>query len=63
MTTYKSTSGKQSGVTAYEIGSDYIIVWFYSKQYKYTYQITTQEQRSKFVKIYNSLNSVLNVTS
>jgi len=31
--------------------------------HKYTYQITTQEQRSKFVKIYNSLNSVLNVTS
>ena len=36
MTPYKSTSGKQSGVTAYEIGTDYIIVWFYSKQYKYT---------------------------
>ena len=31
--------------------------------HKYTYQITTQEQRSKFVKIYNSLNSVLNVAS
>ena len=36
MTPYKSKSGKQSGVTAYEIGSDFITVWFGSKSYKYT---------------------------
>lgn len=31
--------------------------------HKYANQIPTQEQRSKFAKIYNSLNSVLNVAS
>ncbi len=37
MTSYSSTSGKQSGVSAYEIGSDWIIVQFYSAKYKYSY--------------------------
>ncbi len=38
MKTYKNRSGKKSGVTAYEIGNDFIIVQFnYSKKYRYTY--------------------------
>jgi len=38
MTPYKSRSGKQSGVTAFQIGDDYIIVQFnHSENYKYTY--------------------------
>lgn len=36
MIPYKSKSGKPSGVTAYEIGDDYIIVEF-SHHEKYTY--------------------------
>lgn len=39
MTPYSSRSGKKSGVTAYEIGLDFIIVQFNnSKNYKYTYR-------------------------
>jgi hypothetical protein len=38
MTPYKSNSGKKSGVAAYKIGEDYILVRFGSGQlYKYTY--------------------------
>ncbi len=38
MTPYKSKSGKTSGVTAFKIGEDYILVQFSSGQlYKYTY--------------------------
>lgn len=37
MTPYSSTSDKKSGVSAYEIGNNYIIVQFYSAQYKYSY--------------------------
>ena len=37
MTPYSSVSGKESGVTAYEIGGDFIIVRFYSVDYKYSY--------------------------
>jgi hypothetical protein len=38
MTPYKSKSGKYSGVTAYQIGRDYIAVQFnHSEVYKYTY--------------------------
>jgi hypothetical protein len=37
MTRYTSLSGKQGGVTAYEISNDFIIVEFYTKQYKYSY--------------------------
>lgn len=37
MTSYTSTSGKKSGVSAYEIGDNYIIVQFYSAKYKYSY--------------------------
>ncbi|SNB43594.1 conserved hypothetical protein [Flavobacterium psychrophilum] len=37
MTNYSSRSGKKSGVTAYEIGSDFIIVQFNgSKNYTYS---------------------------
>lgn len=36
MTPYSSTSGKKSGVTAYEIGKDYITVKFDRNQYTYT---------------------------
>jgi len=39
MTTYKSKSGKHSGVTAYQNGHNYIIVQFnHSVVYKYTYR-------------------------
>ena len=40
MTPYNSLSGKPSGVTAYRIGSDYIIVQFNNDKeavYKYSY--------------------------
>lgn len=37
MTPYTTTSGKKSGVSEYEIGDNYIIVQFYSAQYKYSY--------------------------
>ena len=38
MIPYKSGSGKKSGVTAYQIGDDHIIVRFNdSENYKYTY--------------------------
>lgn len=37
MTHYHSTSGKASGVTAYEIGQDYILVRFERAVYKYSY--------------------------
>lgn len=37
MIPYSSTSGKKSGVTAYEIGDSYIIVRFHSAEYKYSY--------------------------
>jgi len=35
MTPYFSTSGKKSGVKAFEIGTDFIIVQFDKKQYTY----------------------------
>ncbi|MDQ7947270.1 MAG: hypothetical protein REI78_11795 [Pedobacter sp.] len=39
MTRYRSKSGKNSGVTGFEIGMDYIIVQFnFDEQYRYTYQ-------------------------
>lgn len=39
MTPYKSKSGKTSGVTGFETGSDYIIVEFnHAERYTYTYQ-------------------------
>lgn len=34
---YKSKSGKESGVTAYETGADFIIVAFNNHLYKYSY--------------------------
>lgn len=37
MTPYSSTSKKKSGVSAYEIGDDFIIVQFYTSEYKYSY--------------------------
>jgi hypothetical protein len=37
MTPYSSASGKRSGVSAYEIGDTFIIVQFYTAQYKYSY--------------------------
>lgn len=37
MTPYKSKSGKKSGVSAYEIGDDFIKVKIGEKLYKYTY--------------------------
>ena len=38
MIPYKSRSGKKSGVTAYSIGNDFIVVQFKdSEAYKYTY--------------------------
>lgn len=37
MTPYSSTSGKSSGVSAFEIGDSYIIVQFRTTQYKYSY--------------------------
>lgn len=38
MTPYSSTSGKRSGVAAYEIGDDFIIVRFHKTgEYKYSY--------------------------
>jgi hypothetical protein len=43
MTSYTSTSGKSSGVTAYEIGDDYIKVKFGSyKTYKYPYSLNDE---------------------
>ena len=38
MTPYKSKSGNTSGVTAYEIGQDFIFVWFEFGIYKYSYK-------------------------
>jgi AraC-like DNA-binding protein len=39
MTPYSSTSGKKSGVTAYSLGHDFIIVEFENfKRYKYSYR-------------------------
>jgi len=38
MTPYRSNSGKKSGVLAYEIGKDFIIVQFRSYKYKYSYR-------------------------
>lgn len=44
MKPYKSSSGKSSGVTAYHLGSDYIIVQFNSKEiYKYSYKTATKK--------------------
>lgn len=37
MIKYTSTSGKKSGVLAYEIGDDYIMVQFPEGFYKYSY--------------------------
>lgn len=37
MIPYSSTSGKISGITAYEIGKDYIIVQFDIVKYRYSY--------------------------
>ena len=37
MIPYSSISGKKSGVSAYEIGDDHIVVQFYAGQYKYSY--------------------------
>lgn len=37
MIPYKSITGKQSGVTAYEIGKDFILVKFNAEKYLYTY--------------------------
>jgi len=37
MTPYSSTSGKRSGVSAYEIDDNFIIIQFYGGQYKYSY--------------------------
>jgi hypothetical protein len=43
MTSYTSASGKSSGVTAYEIGDDYIKVKFgYSKTCKYPYSLNDE---------------------
>lgn len=36
MTPYSSASGKKSGVSAYELGDDYIVVRFYTADYKYS---------------------------
>lgn len=38
MTPYTSTSGKKSGVLAYEIGKDFILVQFQAATYKYSYK-------------------------
>lgn len=38
MIRYFSKSGKESGVTAYEIGEDYITVMFGNKSYTYSEQ-------------------------
>jgi hypothetical protein len=39
MQLYKSRRGKNSGVEGYQLGEDYIMVWFKSgKVYKYTYK-------------------------
>ena len=37
MVPYHSKSGKKSGVSAYKIEKDFIMVWFESTCYKYTY--------------------------
>jgi hypothetical protein len=38
MTPYRSITGKSSGVTAYDIGEDHILVRFYNTIYKYSYK-------------------------
>ena len=44
MTPYKTSSSKKSGVTAYEIGDDFIIVQFnYDEKYKYSYRSASEE--------------------
>jgi hypothetical protein len=44
MTPYKSKSGKDSGVIAYEIGNDYIIVEFKTRDvYTYSYSSADEE--------------------
>jgi hypothetical protein len=42
MKEYTSKSGKQSGVTAYEIGTDYITVQFKSKSYTYPESLNSE---------------------
>jgi hypothetical protein len=37
MIPYRSTSGKPSGVTAYRIGADHIVVEFEGATYRYSY--------------------------
>jgi hypothetical protein len=44
MVSYKSLSGKPSGVTAYEIGVDFIEVKFHTyKRYRYTVKVNNLE--------------------
>lgn len=43
MIKYTSTSGKKSGVTAYEFGGDYITVAFGSEVYTYTSSLNSQQ--------------------
>ena len=38
MTPYVSTSGKRSGVTAFEIGETFIDVMFHKNVYRYSYK-------------------------
>ena len=51
MTPYKSKSGKESGVEAYEIGTDFIKVLFKGWVYHYTYgsagQFDIEEMKSR----------------
>jgi len=52
MTPYKRSSGKKSGVTAFKIGEDFIIVQFkYSKNYTYSYRSAGKDAVEKMKKL------------
>ncbi len=51
MTPYSSKTGKKSGVTAYSIGDNYIIVEFDSYQYKYSYKSCGSEAIEEMKKL------------
>jgi hypothetical protein len=51
MTSYSSTSGKKSGVIAYEIGDTHIIVRFSSHDYQYSYNSCGQNATETMKKL------------
>lgn len=62
MIAYESTSGKKSGVTAYQAGADFIIVKFHDDVYRYTYKTageTTVEKMKKLASAQKGLSTFI----